>query len=38
MDGKSVGPDGIAHEAIKYCNFDDIIHEHDNIVIINCKK
>ena len=38
INGKSVGPDGIAPETIKYCNFDDIIIEHANRVLIDGKK
>ena len=38
IDGKSVGPDGIAPKAIKYLNFDDIILEHANRVLIEGKK
>ena len=37
IDGKSVGPDGIAPKANKYCNFDDIILEHANRVLIYGK-
>ena len=38
MDGKYVGPDVIAPEAIKYCKFDDIIFEHVNRLLIDGKK
>ena len=38
IDEKSVGPDCIAPEAIKYCNFDEIILEHANRVLIDGKK
>ena len=38
IDDKYVGPNGIAPEAIKYCNLDDIILEHANRVLIDGKK
>ena len=38
IDGKSVGPNGIEPETIKYGNFDDIILEHANRVLIDGKK
>ena len=38
IDTKYVGPDGIAPEVIKYCNFYDIILEHANRVLIDGKK
>ena len=37
IDGRYVGPDGIAPEAFKYCNFDDIILEYANRVLIDGK-
>ena len=38
IDGKYVGPDGIAPKAIKYRNFDDIILEHANRVLSSSSK
>ena len=38
IDGKYVGPDGIAPAEFKYCIFDDIILEHANRVLIDVKN
>ena len=38
IDVKSVRLDGIVPEAFKYCNFDDIILEYANRVLIDGKK
>ena len=38
VDGKTVGPDGVAPEAFKYCKFDDILLEYANKILLEKQK
>ena len=38
VNGKSVCPDGIAAEAFKYCDFDDILLNYSNKILFEKQK